>query len=270
MTSIESASEGRHAMCFSTTRRLLWFDDRNVKRPVLSLLHQRAFDRTLHVETVLCGPCQSPLLLPWLWDIHVSSCFTTAALTTLWSMANHLVTVYDVNYASSGHIHLYGKPWILAGSPYLDFPISGAVFFHHPAVDRPEFDFFQLSSRGSVWKTNVAFSDDRPTLHSTLEQGFEWTRDIDVLAQKANAMSEDVEKLGGREYLQANLRVIYESMFPARFNWSLLTISSEIFRVQHDAAGTPEEDAEAVYQTIEKMPSFWQDMNEPVENMLLT
>jgi hypothetical protein len=40
--------------------------------------------------------------------------------------------------------------------------------------------------------------------------------------------------------------------------------------MQRDAPETPEVDAEAVYQTLEKMPFFWQDMDGPAEHMLTT
>ena len=42
-----------------------------------------------------------------------------------------------------------------------------------------------------------------------------------------------------------------------------------MYDVQHDAT-VYEEDAEAVYQTLEKMPFFWQDMDGTTEHMLIT
>lgn len=49
----------------------------------------------------------------------------------------------------------------------------------------------------------------------------------------------------------------------------VLIFTTEIYNV-HDQTQVPDEDAEAVYQTLEKMPLFWQDMDAPTEHMFTT
>jgi hypothetical protein len=51
----------------------------------------------------------------------------------------------------------------------------------------------------------------------------------------------------------------------------LFSFHPEIYDVQRDITQKiTENDAEAVYQTLEKMPFFWQDMNGAAEHMLTT
>lgn len=45
---------------------------------------------------------------------------------------------------------------------------------------------------------------------------------------------------------------------------------TEIYDVRRDVSQVADEDAEAVYQTLEKMPFFWQDMDGAAEHMLTT
>jgi hypothetical protein len=136
-----------------------------------------------------------------------------ATLTTLSSAANHLVTVYDVNYESSGHYEMHGVPSLLPGSSSLDLPIAGSLFCQPPGTERQDYFHFQLSSRGSLWKTNLSFSSEPAEHHTSGDSpnDFEWTDDMHALAKKSKMMTEDIGSLGERAHVVANLRGIYES-----------------------------------------------------------
>ncbi|KAF8473112.1 hypothetical protein JB92DRAFT_2771138, partial [Gautieria morchelliformis] len=229
VTSLEAPLGGRHAMCFATTSQILWYDERNSKRPIFSIKHRRAFDRSLHVESI---------------KLNLST------LTTLSSAANHLVTVYDVNHESAGHYEMHGVPSLLPGSSSLDLPIGGSLICQPPGTESQGYFHFQLSSRGSLWKTNFSFSSE-PAEHTSSDSlnDYEWTDDMHALAKKGKTMTEDIGSLGERAHAVANLRGIYQSKCLRQ---------------------SVQEDAEAVYQTLEKMPFFWQDMNGATEHMLTT
>ena len=145
----------------------------------------------------------------------------SATLTTLSSSINHLVTVYDANYSSSGHFKVHGAPALLPGSSALDLPILGSLVFQPTGERDHDHSHFQLSSRGSLWKTNVIFpsevalesSDDSPN-------GFEWTDEMHALGEKGRTMTEDIGTLGGREHIIVDLRGIYESKhFTSYIRW---------------------------------------------------
>ena len=143
--------------------------------------------------------------LPW-------PCGLLATLTTLSSAANHLVTVYDVNHASSGHLEVYGVSSLLPGSSVLDLPILGSLVFQLTDDEDQTYYHVQLSSRGSLWKTNVSFSPKPAPENSGYHPGdFEWTDGMHELGMKGRTMTEDVGNLGGTEYIIADLRGIYES-----------------------------------------------------------
>lgn len=198
-------------MCISTTRNLMWIDERNHKSPVLSIAHHRNFDRTLRAETVSFGPCELSSFRRFCnvyglyWDVK-------APLTLLFSSVNSLVTVYDVNYGSSGYVHAYGGPSILFGSSSLNFPLGGSTLVYHAVGKSPVVNMFQLSSRGSLWRTRIAYSQDSEARSvPDSSEDLEWTEDMHTLAAKYTEAYEHIPPFGGREYLDANLRVAYES-----------------------------------------------------------
>ncbi|KAF8586543.1 hypothetical protein K439DRAFT_1615082 [Ramaria rubella] len=232
LTSLEGPLGKGHTMCLSTTSKLLWFDERNLKRPVLSLKHQRAFDRSLRMQSVTINQ---------------------STLATLSSTANHLVTVYDINHSHDGHIQLHGEPSLMPSSSSLDFPLSGSLFFQNPD-DGLGLSHFQLTSRGSLRSVDLRVTDEPFVIDAASGPiGFEWSEEMHTLAEKVQTLSHDIGSFGEREFFEADLRGIYQKVFDVR-----------------DITAQVEGDPEAVYQTLEKMPFFWQDMNGPIDHMLTT
>lgn len=133
-------------------------------------------------------------------------------LMALSSAANHLVTVYDVNYASSGHMEMHGVPFMLPGSSNLELPVAGSLIFQPSGTNSTDYLHFQLSSRGSLWKTNISFSSEVEQASDNVSlNDYEWTDEMHALANKSKAMAEDVGNLGERDCFIANLSGIYES-----------------------------------------------------------
>ncbi|KIJ41290.1 hypothetical protein M422DRAFT_255800 [Sphaerobolus stellatus SS14] len=233
LTSVDANIGIDHVMCFSTTNKLLWYDQRNVKRPIFSFRHRRAFDRALQLRSIIGD---------------------SSSFCCLSSPKNHLVTVYDVGRTNSGHLQLRGFPSLLPTSIAADLPTRGSLLFPDPKGNVTEFSHFQLSSRGAIWKSDfkLAGHDADQSMNDAVVD-YEWNEDIEALAKKARLMQEDVGPLGGRDYTEANLRGIFEKMFD----------------VVPDASETAPEDPESVYSTLDKMPYFWQDMNDPVDHILI-
>ncbi|KAF8506176.1 hypothetical protein BU17DRAFT_100977 [Hysterangium stoloniferum] len=219
--------------CVATTSRLLWFDERNINRPLISLKHQRAFDRSLRLSSVTID---------------------SSTFVALSSSLNPLVTIHETSVTPCGHLQLRGMPSILPGAPAIESPLAGSLLYSHSEEINSIFWHFQLSSRGSLWKTDLSLLDSSVSqVPEPASNGFEWNEEVNLLAKKAENMVAEVGKLGEREYINANLRDVYDKVFNMR-----------------DVSPPQSEDTEAVYQVLDKMPFFWQDMNEPMEYMLTT
>jgi len=175
--------------------------------------------------------------------------------------------VYDVARAPFGHIQLQGLPSMLPLDSSLELPIMGSLLFADPIGNKGSFSHFQLSSRGSLWKTDVSISDTPSPNDSRID--FEWDERVQALAENAEAMKEDIGPQGEREYVEANLRNLYLSKRIVLLSVIFPYPSLEIFDVKQESTNSVE-DPEAVYATLDQMPFFWQDMNAPVDHMLAT
>jgi hypothetical protein len=89
--------------------------------------------------------------------------------------------------------------------------------------------------------------------------------------------------LSRHSYKRRLARLVRET--PPRLIWPLLTnvradvpvlragfpISADIFRAHRQRSEIDaEEAAESLYDLVEKAPSYWQDLNEPVDRVLTT
>lgn len=103
-------------------------------------------------------------------------------------------------------------PSLLPGSSEVDLPILGSLCFRPSGAEDSDYYHFQLSARGSLWKTAIRFpSEDVEQASDDIPKDFEWTDEMQELAKKGKAMTEDIGSLGNREHVVANLRGIYES-----------------------------------------------------------
>ncbi|ETW86044.1 hypothetical protein HETIRDRAFT_310014 [Heterobasidion irregulare TC 32-1] len=165
----------------------------------------------------------------------------SALLTILTSRKNGLMTVYDVSRETSGLTHTYASPYSL---PMPMGPMeqhAGYVFVQPPdGSGRESMSMFQLSSHGSVHQLDFLFSADDSGPKDAMD-GFaviEWSEEVEELGAKAKLMRTEAGPLGSRNHAGGGI--------------------------------FPKISAEAFYETLDKMPTFWQDSDEPIEHMLTT
>ncbi|KZT26395.1 hypothetical protein NEOLEDRAFT_1132445 [Neolentinus lepideus HHB14362 ss-1] len=223
-----------HLFCVTTTEHILWIDERFAHKPVLGHKHKREFDRTLF--TVTTSTLSSPLAL-------------------LASKRNDLITVYDVSRDSEdGLVYSHAQPHSLVARPS-SAPYTGSRLLAHPLQKyMQDISLVRLSHRGALYCTDLRFSMDVATednAEETTSTKYEWSEAVRSLEDEGR-LRPDVGPLGGREFTQVDLWPAYERLM--------------ITGRRQDE----EQDPEAVYELLEKMPTFKQNLDVPVDNVLTT
>ncbi|KAI0780690.1 hypothetical protein BD413DRAFT_702681 [Trametes elegans] len=230
LTSIECSTDDNIVRLVSS-QEILWLDQRNSRKPLLAIKHGRDFDTTLrgHTRPMIGSP-----------------------LTFLTSRRNSLVTVYDVSGSSDNLIHLHDNPSALPPILRPDGPHLGYALFQPPTLaGLKHVTIFQLSERGGLSMLNL----DRASTHAqessaTSRVRMEWSPDVRKLGEDANADQPDMGPLATRAHSTVDLRPAYHRLFIERQE---VDLSAQMT---------------AVYDTLERMPSFWQDTDIPVEHSL--
>ncbi|KAJ6516226.1 hypothetical protein C8R45DRAFT_889673 [Mycena sanguinolenta] len=229
-----------------TTTQVLWLDRRFALKPVLGFKHGRAFDRSLEARGVFVG------------DGH--------RLTALTSRRNGLMTVYDVARARSEHdsaplVHASPPPYCLSTLPPRRARgiTKGAAFLRHPLESpRAPVGYYTLDDVGRITAFRLSYSVDVTVDgEEDAPPSFVWSEDVRRLAAQAAYLREEETTSGARmeeEPTVVDMSDAYEHFFRRR---------------ELDDADEAAE-AEALYDLVEKAPAFWQDLNEPVENVLTT
>ncbi|KAJ7283465.1 hypothetical protein C8J57DRAFT_1292640 [Mycena rebaudengoi] len=170
-------------------------------------------------------------------------------LTTLTSRKNGILTIYDVARSQGSLIRARTPPYSLVASSGGGIQ-KGHAFLRHP-LDVPEspITFFRISQVGSLHGFNLAATDIGPTL-------FSWSEDVQRLDRESAQLREDlVRPLGSHDLTVVDMSSAYD----------------QIFHGQDQKNKMDEEDAaESLYDLVEKAPSYWQDLNDPVVHMLTT
>ncbi|KAI0333487.1 hypothetical protein GY45DRAFT_1296833 [Cubamyces sp. BRFM 1775] len=233
-TSIESLSDDRIIRLVSTDE-ILWLDERNTRKPLLAVKHGRNHDTTLQSFT----------------RVMISS-----PVTFLTSRGNSLVTVYDVSRGNDNLVYLHDAPYSLPPVIRPDGAHLGHAFFQQPtALGSKYLSVFQLSGRGSVSLLNFqAVSGDSAAKDTASQDGLrtEWPPEVKKLGDDADAARPDLGHLAGRAHMVVDLQPAYEKMFMDRDEPDLVA------------------QTDAVYDTLERMPTFWQNTDVLVEHCLTT
>ncbi|PCH37833.1 hypothetical protein WOLCODRAFT_114278 [Wolfiporia cocos MD-104 SS10] len=229
-----------------TTHSIVWIDERNPYRPLLSVKHGRHPERTLSTQTVIVGG---------------------VPLTCLTSRQNGLVTVYDVSNAD-GRIYAHAPAYNLPAL-HADGRNFGHVFFQHPLdYGQRRLSALDMAERGSIHLLNLELlSADEEEDSIQIENAAKaaWPADVQALEARAQASRADNGPLAGRSYREANMRPIYDSMSQLRFYSTCCSCKmQDLFREE-----VPE-DPDAVYDLLDSMPLFWQAQNAPIEHALTT
>ncbi|KAI0372898.1 hypothetical protein BV20DRAFT_990286 [Pilatotrama ljubarskyi] len=233
LTSVESLSDD-HLIRLVSSEEILWLDERNTKKPLLSVKHGREIDITLRAQT------------------HV---MISSPLTFLTSRRNSLITVYDVSRGSDNLVHLYDAPYALPPALRPDGPHLGYAFFQQATLSGSKsMSIFQLSERGSISLLNLQrlSKDVAQETPNSARRRVDWPPDVLKLKEDADAARSDLGPLAGKAHSIVDLQPAYQRLFVERKHEDL-------------AAQT-----NVVFDTLERMPSFWQDTEVGIEHSLTT
>ncbi|KAI0949968.1 hypothetical protein AcW1_006160 [Taiwanofungus camphoratus] len=233
LTSVEGLQED-HMIRLTTNRDILWIDDRHTKKPVLGIKHGRNYDRTLAAKTRILGG---------------------VPLTFLTSRRNGLLTVYDVSRSDCNSlVHLHASPYALPSVYAPDARHLGQVIFQHPSdTNDSDINILQLSESGSLHMMALELSlkgDGSDITHNARRTVPEWSAEVRKLEEEAKTVQTDVGPLGGRSHSVVDLQQAYKKLFYPK----------------EDITGDPD----AAYETLEKMPFFWQELDQPIEHTITT
>ncbi|GBE82101.1 predicted protein [Sparassis crispa] len=233
LISIEGRSED-HVVRLVTSDEVVWIDERRPGTPLLGMKHGRGSDRTLTTYTRLL--MQSPL-------------------TFLTSRCNGLVTVYDVSGTDHNLVYVNVPPYCLPPVRTPDGRYLGHAFVQHPAdTNDGDISVMQLSESGSISLLNLELSPTGEAGDVTRidNQRVEWPVDVLNLEAQVKTSRPNNGPLGAQTFSKVDLRPAYKRIF------------------HFSEADLPAGDGEAVYQILDKMPSFLQDSDVPVEHILTT
>ncbi|RDX56514.1 hypothetical protein OH76DRAFT_1426024 [Lentinus brumalis] len=236
------APDDTHTVRLTSTDEILWLDDRNTRRPLLAVKHGRAFDISLAARS--CGYSSKA---------GPQHALTKTPLTFLTSRRNSLVTIYDVS-RTDRLVQMRSAPFALPPIVKPDGAHGGYALQPHALFGSKHLSVFQLSERGSVSVLHLDHSsvDATPEDASEHPRHTQWPAGVQELARKADTMRADQGSLAERAHSMTDLQPVYHKLFVERNQESISAQSN------------------AVFDTIERMPAFWQDSDAPVDHVLTT
>ncbi|KAJ3796954.1 hypothetical protein GGU11DRAFT_745670 [Lentinula aff. detonsa] len=158
------------------------------------------------------------------------------------SRKNRLITIYDVSRSNEQLLHIDNAPYSFS----IDTRESRFAGDAYMNVEN-QHKLFRISERGRLTCVDLmqSDSDSNPTTSVASSQ---------YLPCDSPEMRPDLGPLGAREFSRTNLRPAYEQLFP-----SVVDIDNQ-----------EEKNAEALYDLLDHLPSFWQRDDLPIEQILTT
>ncbi|KAI0647297.1 hypothetical protein C8Q79DRAFT_958760 [Trametes meyenii] len=233
LTSVESLADD-HIIRLVSSQEILWLDERHARKPLVAIKHGRAFDTTLRSQSLI---------------------MIGSPVTLLTSRRNSLVTVYDVSRGIDNLVHLNGSPYSLPSVLCPDGPHCGYAFFQQPTIaGSKQLSIFQLSERGSLSLLNLQKTSDDIVTESSgrVPRRTEWPTDVATLGGEVEAAPPNLGPLATRSHNVVTLDSAYKRLFMHRRENDLTAQSN------------------AALDILERMPSFWQHAEIPVEHSLTT
>ncbi|KAH9843216.1 RNA polymerase I-specific transcription-initiation factor-domain-containing protein [Rhodofomes roseus] len=173
-----------------------------------------------------------------------------APMTYLTSQRNGLISVYDVSRSGSA-IQMASPAYYLPPMRAQEDRNLGHVFLQHPhSANTGELSVLQLSELGAVHTMHLKLLDDTQESAELAPMQRNWSEEIEELDEQVKASGLDDGPLGARTFSEADFRPAYQRLF-----------------MEKPAAKVPRD---AVYDLLDKMPIFWQEVDAPVEHALTT
>lgn len=157
-------------------------------------------------------------------------------------------------------LHSYAPAYILR-APLAAFHAHDGFQLIPSTKEASVLHLFQLSNRGGIHQLDCSLSppglqdvdpDHAPSFH--------WTSDLKKLDKKYRKETQtDDGPLGRRNAHNVDLNEMYRSLFVTKEGSASSSGSNLLLE---------EEDADEVFDTMEKMEMFWQDMDVPAEHVL--
>ncbi|OBZ69202.1 Solute carrier family 25 member 47-A [Grifola frondosa] len=176
--------------------------------------------------------------------------FSQITMTFLTSRQNGLVTIYDVSRADDNLVHLNVAPYSLPPLQIPDARHLGQVLLQHPD-GKSDISIFELSERGGISNLECSADNKGEAFSRLTTSTCERSEDIQTLHDDIQSSHTDLGPLGARNSSQVDLQAAYHRLFDVNYEES-------------------SSDSDAVYDTLDKMPSFWRDLEDPVEHTLTT
>jgi hypothetical protein len=198
-----------------------------------------------------------------------------AKTTVLSSRNNCLLSVYDVSGDETSLIQSHALPYSLPcrfpGGPHSGFYVINP----HPESDNVNtVSLLQLTSRGGIYQSALSLCQDQT--QSPARMDISWSPAIYQLDATSPIQQPYIGKLGARAMQEVDFRQAYQRMlslilWPILSHHSNCTPLSGLFSpLDATEAVHPPENADAVYQTLDAMPLFWQQTNTAYEHLLTT
>lgn len=167
---------------------------------------------------------------------------------TISSSRNRLVTAYNTASSLADPIHLQGMPSIFPSSMEVDLPIVGSHIFQKSSnPPGSPVSYLQLSPTGSLWSTDVVFAE------RNLEGGrfFDplYNEAMEELLERSQTTASCLAGEGGLKSTEVDLSDMYKKITQVR---------------------KEEGRRENFHQVLDRLPSFWQDTDNPTDDMLTT
>jgi hypothetical protein len=191
-----------------------------------------------------------------------------ADLMLLTSRNNELVTVYDVSRSAGHPAHMNSIPYCLLPNEVCVTPSSGRAFLQHPQYSNEIFGLVRLSDEGSLHCIDLAV----PGFGGDNILNTSWSVEVKELAVQGQDESPDVGPLGAQDFSETNFGLPYDggcSQYTVATLFIYFNGSQAIFRAYAEEQASAEElNREAVYDLLDQIPDFWQNLEAPVEHML--
>ncbi|KAH6918486.1 hypothetical protein BKA70DRAFT_18342 [Coprinopsis sp. MPI-PUGE-AT-0042] len=190
ITSIEGC-KADNIVRLCTTSNIVWLDQRNMRRPLVSLKHGREFDRYLQTQTL----------------------GTSSPATFLTTRRNNLVSIYDASKGGDGLLHVQSSPrGILL--PFDFQSCLGETIISSPfEQDLANFVHFRLSEQGGIVAQHITSSATGKEFE--LRTGL--SDEMKELEREEVKLKADTGPLGLREYAEVNMAPVYDKLFTEHY-----------------------------------------------------